>query len=56
MKNIGSKLKKIVIVLSVYFSWIVILNKFAYGISEDTIFESLPLTILTIYVWKNLNK
>lgn len=45
------KIKVIIIILSVYFSWLVILNS-----SNDTaLFEPIPLTILTIYVWKQIN-
>ena len=54
MQNKVYWLKIIVITLSVYFSWLIILDTSSY---DDTApFKPIPFTILTIYVWKKINK
>lgn len=45
--------KKLILILSVYFSWLIIL----YDPYSDSLpFQPIPFTILTIYIWNSLHK
>lgn len=49
-------IKKIVLIISVYAVWNILLSSFIYHYSDDEMFAAIPFTILTIYVWDNLRK
>lgn len=53
MKKILSLVNKIILVLSVYLTWTVILYE---PYDDMLLLEAIPFTIVTIYVWKFLTK
>jgi hypothetical protein len=57
-EKLKSWFKNIILILSVYFSWIVFLPtpNTIYSDSAPSFVSSIPLTILTIYIWNSLHK
>jgi hypothetical protein len=42
-------IKKIILILSIYFVWLVIIDGNDYG--DPELFSPIPFTIITVYVW-----
>jgi hypothetical protein len=54
MKKTLNTIKSIIIVLSVYFAWLIIISPPEY--SDTAPIQPIPFTILSIYIWNRLFK
>jgi hypothetical protein len=54
IKKMFLLIKKLIIVLSVFSSWVIVVGD-SSGYESDAALRAIPFTTLSIYVWKCLN-
>lgn len=56
IKKIGSILSKLGLLICVFYCWVFIFFTTTGEAFDETGLAAIPFTVLTIYVWKQINK